>query len=141
MKKMVASILGILFAILIAPVTTLPFSIAVLLMLYIWYKDSFVFAVAFILGVFLDAMLVRDIGKTSLFFVVLLLVVFLYERRFEIDSIYFVFLSSILASLAYLWIFGYTQIFQQAAIISTINVILFGVLRFILRREPQLSAV
>lgn len=140
MRKIVSSAAAIILAIVMSNATTLPFSAGVLVILYVWHRDSFVFFVAFILGLILDSLFVRDLGRTSFFFLVFLFVLFLYERKFEVNSLLFVFIASFIGGLSYLIFFGYSSIFLQALVSSLFAVVLFFVIRvFFLRKTSELN--
>lgn len=77
---------------------SMPVTINVLLLSYVIARESFVFVGAVIAGIILDLILARTIGVESLLFLMLLFLVVLYERKFEIQTIPFIFLSSLAAS-------------------------------------------
>lgn len=106
-------------------ITTLPLVLIVILCLYIVFKMPMLFTLAFFTGLILDVFLVRTLGQTSLFFLIFLILVLLYERKFEIKTNPFVFAGSFLGALLYLLVFGYNYVFAQAAVSSVIAVLLF----------------
>ena len=116
-----------LLSILLVGVTTLPVIIIVLMLGAIFYKKLSVFVFAFLSGIILDISLFRPIGVTSFTFIAFLLVTSLYGRKFEIRTAPFVFLSSFLGSILYLWFFGYKMVFIQSVIVALIAVLLFKV--------------
>ena len=109
----------------IEAVTTLPLVLIVLLCLYIVFERPMVFALAFFTGLFLDLFLVRFLGQTSLFFVIFLITVLLYEKKFEIKTKPFVFFAGFLGSLLYLLIYSNDYVFGQALVSSVIALLLF----------------
>lgn len=108
--------------------TSLPLVLDALLIFYLIKKKQWLFPVAFLGGILLDIILLRTPGQSSLFFVVFLFILSLYEKKFEIQTIPFIFFSSFFASLAFLAIFGYSFIFPQALVSSLVAVFLFKVL-------------
>lgn len=112
-----------------ATITTLPLVLCLLLVWYILKKDPLVFFLAFVFGILVDLMLVRDIGFSSIFFMVFLFVVFLYERKFEVETPLFVFSSSFLGSSAYLWLSGHGNIILQSFILSICSSLFFVVIQ------------
>lgn len=119
----------LIFAILLeGTITSIPLVALVLLVVYILKRKSSLFILALISGIVLDVFSVRTLGSSSIYFVSFLFIVFLYERKFEITTYPFVFVSSFLGGLMYLWIFGYGYVFQQAAVSSIIAVLLFKLL-------------
>lgn len=84
-------------------ITTLPLIITLILMCYLFYTDSaWVLVVAFIFGIFLDVRGVGHIGQTSMYLLLFVFIVSLYQRKFEIKSAPFVFFSVFLGSVFFL---------------------------------------
>lgn len=100
----------------------------VILLLAVFRIRSWAFALAFLAGLILDLLRLGILGATSLFFLIFILTVLLYERKFEIQTGTFVFLISFLAGLLYLWLIGSTQIIWGALIASLFSVFAFKVL-------------
>jgi len=123
-------ILGLIFFFLsfLEAITTLPLVLIVLLCMYIVFEGPWIFALAFFVGLILDLLQLRHLGQTSLFFAIFLIVVFMYERRFEIKTLPFVFIASFLGALFYLLIYSNDYIFVQALVSSAIAVLLFKLL-------------
>lgn len=117
-----------LFSFLLTAITTLPFVLVVLLLLTILFKKSWIFVLAFFAGLFLDILLMRLLGESSVFFLIFIFIIFLYDRKFEIQSVPFVFLSSFLGVLLYLLIFDNNYVFGQALVSSVVSVLLFKLL-------------
>ena len=110
-------------------VTTLPLLLIFMTIILILRRRLWVFALAFFGGLIVDVLRVAAIGETSIFLVVWLFLILLYERKYEIATIQFVLVSSFFGSLLYLWIFGYRDVLIQAVGAAMIGVLLFGVLR------------
>lgn len=110
-------------------ITTLPLFLTGLLIVLVLQKNAWVFVASFLGGLILDASAVRDLGGTSLFLTCWLFLVLLYKRKYEIDTIPFVFFSSFFGIFSYLWLFGYEDVLLQAGAGSVIAVILFVILR------------
>lgn len=114
---MVYTFIGLIFFLALffqGSITTLPLLLIVLLLLYIFYRHEIVFLLAFISGVILDSLLVRSVGQSSIFFLSFLFLVFLYQRKFEISSYYFIFFSLFGGSCFYFFLFyGYINIFPS----------------------------
>ena len=118
-------ILFFLLIIVLNSLTTIPFSIAAIAVSTVLFKKSWVFFAAFILGLFLDLFLLRPLAQTSLFFVLFVFIIWLYERKFETQTITFVFFTAFLGSLTYLLLFGYNQVLMQAFINALLAVLFF----------------
>lgn len=111
-------------------ITTLPLVLVVLLCLTIIRRDAMVFPVAFIAGFVLDVMAIRTLGTSSIFFTVMLFLILLYQRKYEINSYPFVGAAAFLGSLGYLVILGYQSWFIQSVLSGIVALSLFMTLRF-----------
>ncbi len=125
-------IFAFLFAIIASGITTIPFSIPALVIASVFYKKSWIFFIAFLSGLFLDLYSLRAIGQTSLFLVILVLLIWLYERKFETQTGTFVFFATFLGSLIYLMFFGYNQVLIQSLVSALFGILLF---RFLCHSE------
>lgn len=110
---------------LIHPITTLPLVFYLLLAFYVKRKDSIIFLYALIAGLIIDTLLLRSIGTTSLFLLMALFFVVLYERKFEVVSVQFVLLSSVLATIAYLLLFWPSLFLQNIVVGGVFSVFFF----------------
>lgn len=110
-------------------VTTLPLILIVLICLSVLYQRAWILIVAFCVGIILDALSLRFLGSSSMFLLLFLGLVFLYERKFEIQTDPFVLIASFVGSITFLKIFGYQQIFLQSIASTIIAVLLFWVLQ------------
>ena len=115
-------------------ITTLPLVLVCLLCMTILRRDWVVFPAAFFAGLLLDTLLVRQLGGSSIFFLVYVFLIFLYKRKYEINSYQFVFTASFFGSILFLLAFGYNNVFLQAVISSFIAVVLFMVLKISTRK-------
>lgn len=89
-----------------------------------------VFVIAFIAGIFLDIFALRSLGGTSIFLLIFVLLILLYQRKYEIYSYYFVIVASFIGAALFLAIFGYADIFVHAVISACIAVALFAGIKF-----------
>ncbi|MBI4096583.1 MAG: hypothetical protein HY425_02590 [Candidatus Levybacteria bacterium] len=114
-----------LLALALVGITTIPILLSLLVVCAVVFRKSWVFFLAFILGFILDLLLLRPPGQTGLFLILFISIVFLYERKFETRTKTFVFISTFLGSLIYLWLFGYNQVLMQALVNSLLAVLFF----------------
>lgn len=119
------SIILFCLAIILSTITTIPIIVSVILCFTVVSKSPRVFIAAFLGGLILDFFFLRTLGVTSLFMVIFIFMIFLYQRRFEIRTIPFVFLSCFIGSFIYLVMVGYNQVLIQALSSSLISVLLF----------------
>ncbi|GEM_PF-673252 len=104
---------------------TLPLTLLILLIFYIMVQEPWVFALAFAAGFVLDIFSLNTLGLTSLFFLLFLGIIVLYQRKFEIMTTPFVLFASFVGSLVFLFVFHKEHIFPQTIISSLLAVILF----------------
>lgn len=121
----------IIAVILQGTVTSLPLVLLCLILLAVKTRTSDVFLIAFLSGLILDIMLVHPIGESSIFFLTVLLVIFLYERKYELSSL--VFILSVTGVMTFLssFLFPSPQRFLQIVLAVVINGFLFTVIEFI----------
>ncbi|OGH11059.1 MAG: hypothetical protein A3B38_02640 [Candidatus Levybacteria bacterium RIFCSPLOWO2_01_FULL_36_13] len=122
---MIFVILLTLFAVVLeSSVISLPLALSILVTFSFIYKKEWLLALSLIIGVVLDALALRTIGASSLFFLVAIFVIFLYEKKIE-ASIQVVFLSNFV--LVFLYTFLIKGNFSVAAsfLASSFGIILF----------------
>ncbi|MBI2049575.1 hypothetical protein HYT32_01590 [Candidatus Roizmanbacteria bacterium] len=118
-------VLGTFLTIILSSLTTLPIIVVLVLYFTIVFKRSWVFIVAILGGLFIDHFMLMDLGATSLFLVTLTFMVFLYQRKFEIQTAPFVAIASFIGSVIYLKVFGHNYVLMQALVASLLAVLLF----------------
>lgn len=132
-------LLFILSIILQGTLTTIPLVLILLLNLFIAVKKTYVFVIAFFCGLLLDAMLGNPLGETCIFYILILAILFLYERKFDIQTFPFVFISSFLGSFVYLILYNNRFIFLQSFSSALISIGFFFLLiaadRFHIRKK------
>ena len=122
-------ILILISTLLQACVTTLPLVILFFLNAAVVTKKTWIFPVSFLAGLVLDALLFNPMGTTSLFLVIFLFIVLLYDKKFDIQTFPFVFLASFIGSLIYFIIISHIpNIFTQAIISAVISTLSFWIL-------------
>ncbi len=132
--------IGILFLVAILLETTmiqLPLVLLLLLVTTIVYQSEIVFFLAVFLGVLLDGLLFRPLGSTGIFFLLFLLFVFLYERKFELRTVQFAALMSFLGSFLYMIIFGHSILWLQLGISILVGIGCFLLLSFSPEKIPE----
>lgn len=111
-------------------VTSLPLVLICLICMTIIFRDAVIFLPAFFVGILLDAFALRSIGGTSIFLLLVIFLILLYQRKYEINTYPFVFISSFVGSLLFLTIFGYSGAIVAAFVSGFIAVLLFMILRY-----------
>lgn len=133
MKKFLVGLI-VLSILMEGTVTSLPLVLMSLILLTVFTKSQDVFLIAFLSGVILDILLVRSVGESSVFFLVMLFIVFLYDRKFEIQSLFFVEIITLVGASLYLIIFPSPQIVYQVAAILMLSLCLFLLNKKVLSR-------
>src|SRR5579864_2263059 len=108
-----------------ATILQLPFVLFILCFLAVVYRSEWVFPVALLSGLVLDALLFRPLGLSSLFFLLFLFLVFLYEKKLELRSIWFVGMICGFGTICYVLFFGYSFLIMQIILSICLSVLLF----------------
>jgi hypothetical protein len=118
-------------------VTTLPLVFICFVCLTIFIRTPAILLIAFFAGMLLDAFAIRAIGGTSIFLLTAVLLILLYQRKYEINSYPFVLIASFIGSLLFLIIFNYQNSFGLAVISALIAVILHGISRIAIQKASS----
>lgn len=132
--KFIPSLFLLVSLILEASVTTLPLILLVLICLTVIYKDYSVFFRSLIFGIFLDIFTLKTIGQSSIFFITVMFLILMYQKKFEITTNYFVIFASFFACLSFLFVFGNGNI-----IAGSIVSVLIGLLMFIFLQKIKIQ--
>ncbi len=131
--KLAATIIFLLSFLLESSVTTIPLVFVTLLCLAVLTRKEWVFAIIFIAGIVLDALFFRALGQSSLYFLIYIFLVFLYEKKFEIATKNFIFVASFLGSFGYLLLFSYGNMI----ILQSISSAIIGTLIFLFLKRIE----
>lgn len=117
----------LLFFCLLLQITYLqvPLVLLALLALTVVFQQEWIFPIALICGVFVDQLAFRTVGISSLFFLAFLFLVFLYEQKFELRTLSFMFVMSFFGSGIYLLIFGSTNLLMQVFLSTMLGAVIF----------------
>lgn len=115
--------------------TTLPLVLLALLCLAVARRKPWIFVLAFLTGIGLDILLVRTVGLSSLFFLIFLFIILLYERKYEIRTLPFVMITSFVGTLFYGLLFTLPSLFLQSVLSSLVAGGVF--LMFTLRKPKE----
>lgn len=118
-----------------ATVVALPLAFILLLCYSILNRSSKVFLSAFATGIVLDIFKARVVGQTSMYFLVIFVLLLLYQRKYEIRSYMFVVLSSFIGSYIYLLLIAQSASFSRSAICSILATIIFAIGKKLRKRE------
>ncbi len=100
--KFLLIFLFILLAIIEGSLTTFPLVLIGLITLWILSQNEHVFTLAFFMGMLLDIFSLSPIGISSCYFIIVLFLISFYERKYEVQTVPFVFFASFFGSIGYL---------------------------------------
>ncbi len=120
MINIVLTLLFLLAFVMESSLTTVPLVLLSLLCLAVAKKKAWVFSLAFFSGVFLDILLVRTVGYTSLFFLLVLFTILLYDRKYEIRTLPFVMIASFIGTFLYGIVFSLPALVLQSILSSLV---------------------
>ncbi len=80
----------------------LPLTFLYLLLLFIFTRSVDVFLVGFFVGILIDILMVQQIGLSSIFFIFFLFLTSLYSRKYEVQTIPYVFIMTFASTFLYL---------------------------------------
>lgn len=109
-------------------VTNIPLVLLILIPTCIVYRNYSIFIMAFIFGILLDILTFKTVGLSSLFFISVMFLILIYEKKFEIKTNYFVILASFLGSILFILIFGHRYLIETSIISVLIGLLIFQVL-------------
>jgi cell shape-determining protein MreD len=121
--------LVVIALILEGSLTSLPLVLLSLLLFRIATKSSNGFLLAFLAGILLDVFLVRPLGETSVYFLIVLFLIGMYEKKFEVNSLPFIMLATLTTAFVYLIIFPVPASFIQAISLTFMAGVLYILLR------------
>lgn len=130
MKRIVLFLLFIIAVVLEGSLTTIPFVLCILTIMSILRINTWIlYGLAFTSGLYLDVAQVRILGITSLLYSVFLLIIMLYERKFETNTFQFAVFATGVGSFLFLTIFQQAFIVVHVVLTIGIGIILFTLFR------------
>lgn len=97
-------------------VATFPLTLLILIYSSVMVRKNIMFSVAFFSGMLLDVLSFKTVGITSLYFTTVVFVVYLYEKKFELNTPHFIAGFSFISSFIYLLLNGVSYAFFQSAV-------------------------
>jgi cell shape-determining protein MreD len=94
-------------------IVSLPLVFLIILFAAVVLKNNDVFILAFFSGLFLDFLTLGTIGLSGLYFITVVMLIFLYQKKFEIESLNFVTITALMGSLGYLILTHSVSIFSE----------------------------
>lgn len=127
----------ILAILLQGTVTTVPLAVIVFLCIGILRRDRRVFMIGFFAGIFVDILSLHPLGTTSLFLIISSFLMFLYQRKYEINSLPFLLFSSFFGAFIYLSILNAEYVIFNTILSTILGGTLFSVLRIFLPHQES----
>lgn len=140
MKWIFFIILSFVAIILQASFVAWPLIVGIVVSLAVIEKSTHVFFYAFLCGLIADMVLFLPIGASCVFLTVLLCIIFLYQRKFEIRTMPFVFFASLIGSAVYLILFGYREILLSSGIVALLSALCFFAAMKLFGKKRQRSS-
>lgn len=136
MSRVFLTIVLLFFVFLESSIESVPLTLAWLTSIAVVYHTRFTYILAVICGCIMDSLSFHPVGGRSIYFLFVTWVVFLYERKFNIQTIPFVFIVTTISTLFYTWIFGYHFIIALS-LVNGIAATLFFFLHNIFRGDRK----
>lgn len=122
--------LSLVFLVLLeSTVVKIPLLAIFLLNLFVRQRNTTTFIYAFFVGIVFDILIVQKVGFTSLYLITFLYLVYLYQRKFEINTLPFVLIATKIAVISSYFIFGRSGLFLMLIISLIFSVLLFYLLK------------
>lgn len=118
-------------------IITIPLTLLIILFAAVILKNNDVFILAFFSGLLLDILRLGTIGLTSAYFVLFVMLIFLYQKKFEIESISFISISALLGSFIYLFFSNSNQIIPETLSGVFLIFISFYVFKKMIKSVPK----
>ncbi len=123
--------------ILESTIITVPFTLLIIIFSAVIFKNNDVFYLAFLSGLLLDILTLGTIGLTSAFFVLFVMLIFLYQKKFEIESLSFITICSFSGSLIYLFLTSSSHLISQAMLATFIMLTSFFIFKKTIKKTPK----
>lgn len=137
MKTALLCLVLLLFVALESGFTTLPLVLVLILVVFGAHKRELALFLALLGGILIDVLTLKPFGISSIFFVAMLGIFSLYERKFETQSVYFIFCATLLTSFFYLLTQGNKAIFTQSFVCAVLAVLLFFMSHFFTKKRSK----
>ena len=129
---------GLLISLLFeGSVAVFPATLAILVVYSLMRNMQAALIAAVISGAVLDIVFLRPVGVTSMVFCLILFLLFLYDRKYEIQSLPFVLLASGVSSLIYLLVFRIPHPIIQSVLASAFSGFIFIISKRFIHKEKK----
>ncbi len=120
-------------------VVNIPLVLVNIIALVVIKKNYQMFLLGFLLGIFLDILSFRTVGVSSLFFITLIFLTLLYEKKFEITTNYFVIIASFIGSFVFIFINHLHNLFLSSIISMLLGLMFFNIYKkiYLIKKEEN----
>lgn len=126
--------LGILLE---SSITTVPLTLVSIIFLAVSRKSNDVFLIAFLAGLILDILSFSLVGISSIYFVTVTYLIFLYQKKFEIETLNFLLVISFFGSFFYALMDGILVSLLQSLAVVMITAVSYLVFRKFNKKIPK----
>lgn len=109
------------------------FVISLLILFFIFLNKIFIFFLSFLTGILIDSLSFSFLGERSIYFLIILFLVFLYQKKFEVKNFWFVTISCFMGLLFYNLIFYFKFYFLFDLIVGFLSGFIFLILNRIIK--------
>ena len=123
--RWIFGVLFILSAFFEANIAQYPLWIPLFVVVIVAYRPEVVFTVSLVSGFLLDILLVRLLGMTGLFGICIALLCFAYERKYQVQSLWFIVIASMVLTLVYCLVFAVPAIFLKVLAVGFFSLLIY----------------
>lgn len=118
-------------------VFALPLVLYLLLCLFIIKQNFTTVFIALLAGIIVDALSLRPLGVSSIFYLVCFIIILQYHRKFETATVPFALLAATVGGFMYLILFGSFMLLPQTIMGTIIAAVIYGIFTKTLVYESQ----
>ncbi len=109
-----------------ATIIHLPLILLSLLIFFIITRSADVFLMAFLFGMLIDLLTVQRVGVSSVFYIITLFLTSLYERKYSIQTVPYIFIATLISSWLYMFLIWNESQPELALVSALLGIFVFG---------------
>ena len=110
-------------------------AISILILFFIFLNKIFIFLSSFLAGILIDSFSFSFLGERSIYFLLILFLIFLYQNKFEIKNFWFIIISCFIGAFFYNLIFYAKLYFLFDFLIAFLSGFIFMILNRIIKSD------
>ena len=110
-------------------------AISILILFFIFLNKIFIFLSSFLAGILIDSFSFSFLGERSIYFLLILFLIFLYQNKFEIKNFWFITISCFIGAFFYNLIFYAKFYFLFDFLIAFLSGFIFLILNRIIKSD------